>query len=369
MSKPQLTTYSKAVLLMHRNKYVCDRPRDDKMSASEFFKYLLISRQFIRAFQLYQVYQFVIDGYCSDDHKFFVTTQRGSGVGAQAVQFKLKLKKIRSLNRLLNVQYVGLYRYEYKYAQKFLAINSILGHIALDLYYDSYAAKNHSSIVKQVQKQLYSLRGNADSFYISPHMPQLDLAFADVRISDFYLIDKYFFDDFPTCLSVEELLFILQNLIENYDLVSKITKMIPFFPNLRELLCSFSAEHYTAEQFSLQKLVAWIRDECKKLEELQKTKLPITDMAIYYNFKIRKPESSRVGLPILKTTEFYLRDAELVNPKPDNNDEYFKQHYAFELWQKKSNFRACLKFTVDLDPIILDNEDLDENVSSADEDD
>ncbi|KAI6173866.1 hypothetical protein M3Y98_01128400 [Aphelenchoides besseyi] len=121
MSKPQLTTYSKAVLLMHRNKYVCDRPRDDNMSASEFFKYLLISRQFIRASQLYQVYQFVIDGYCSDDHKFFVTTQRGSGVGAQAVGFKLKLKKIRSLNRLLNVQYVGLYRYEYEYAQKFLA--------------------------------------------------------------------------------------------------------------------------------------------------------------------------------------------------------------------------------------------------------
>ncbi|KAI6173689.1 hypothetical protein M3Y98_01108700 [Aphelenchoides besseyi] len=320
MSKPQLTTYSKAVLLMHRNKYVCDRPRDDKMSASEFFKYLLISRQFIRAFQLYQVYQFVIDGYCSDDHKFFVTTQRGSGVGAQAVQFKLKLKKIRSLNRLLNVQYVGLYRYEYKYAQKFLAVSRIFtGHIALDLYYDSYAAKNHSSIVKQVQKQLYSLRGNADSFYISPHMPQLDLAFCG----------RTYFGLF--------------------------------------------AEHYTAEQFSLQKLVAWIRDECKKLEELQKTKLPITDMAIYYNFKIRKPESSRIVRKlvkkILKTTEFYLRDAELVNPKPDNNDEYFKQHYAFELWQKKSNFRACLKFTVDLDPIILDNEDLDENVSSADEDD
>ncbi|KAI6205167.1 hypothetical protein M3Y94_00761800 [Aphelenchoides besseyi] len=187
MSRPQLTTYSKAILLMHRHKHVCDRPPDNKISATEFFKYLLISREFVRASQLHQVYQFAIFDYCCDDEKFDVSISDKKHVRSWAVMFKLNLKEIRSLNRLLNAQYVHLECYEYRYAEEFSAVCKIFtGHIAINLCSDLNAAENHSSIVKQVQKQLYSLRGNAKSLIASPDMPQLDLAFGSIGIVNLY---------------------------------------------------------------------------------------------------------------------------------------------------------------------------------------
>ncbi|KAI6187103.1 hypothetical protein M3Y98_00206100 [Aphelenchoides besseyi] len=42
MCRPQLSTYSKAILLMHRIEYVCNRPRNSKLSALEFLKYLVV---------------------------------------------------------------------------------------------------------------------------------------------------------------------------------------------------------------------------------------------------------------------------------------------------------------------------------------
>ncbi|KAI6232164.1 hypothetical protein M3Y95_00457900 [Aphelenchoides besseyi] len=403
MSRPQLTTNSKAILLMHRIKYVCDRPPDNKMSASEFLKYLLISRQFVRASQLHQVYQFAIFDYCCDDEKFDVSAMKAKALWPWAAEFKLKLKEIRSLNLLLNAQYVYVQDYEFKYAKEFSAVCKIFtGHIAMNLSDDVEAAENHSSIVKQVQKQLYSLRGNAKSLIASPDMPQLDLAFGGIDIENLYQfkqvmakhrikemwagndriyspnfdakIDDNFFDDFPTCPSVEMLKFNWKELNEDHDLVSKVTRMIPFFPKLRKLYCCFRADHYTAEQFSLQQMVVWIRNECKKLEELQKTKLPITEIGIAYDFKIRKPESSKVVKKlvkkILKTTTFNrVFDAKLVTPKPDNKDKLIKQHYAINLWQRKPYCLADVQFTIDLDPLTLDDEDLDDVDSSADEND
>ncbi|KAI6179269.1 hypothetical protein M3Y98_00592200 [Aphelenchoides besseyi] len=104
MSKPQLTTYSKAILLMHRNEYMCNRPPDNKMSALEFFKYLLISRQFLQASQLHQVYEFAIFGYISHGKKFVVRLMKGKFDKVWATEFKLTLEEIRTWNQLLDVQ-------------------------------------------------------------------------------------------------------------------------------------------------------------------------------------------------------------------------------------------------------------------------
>ncbi|KAI6227161.1 hypothetical protein M3Y95_00697300 [Aphelenchoides besseyi] len=277
MSKPQLTTYSKAILLMHRNEYVCRRPRDNTMSAFEFFKYLLISREFLRASQLYRVYQFAIFEYCSDDNKFYVSATKGKVVGAWATHFKLSLEEIQTWNQLLNVQYVDLFRYQYIYAEEFLAVSRFFtGHIALNLFSDQENTKYHGGIIKQVQKQLYSLRGNAKSFVDSSEVPQLALAYGGMETENLYqlkqvlakhqikeiaagncgifaprfeaTIDDNYFHDFPTCPSVETLRFGCKDLNENHDLVSKLTEMIPFFPNLSKLFCDFEAEHYTPEQ-------------------------------------------------------------------------------------------------------------------------
>ncbi|KAI6232575.1 hypothetical protein M3Y95_00500100 [Aphelenchoides besseyi] len=398
MSKPQLTTYSKAILLMHRNDYVCERPRDNTMSALEFFKYLLISRQFLRASQLYRVYQFAIFEYCNDDNKFYVSAAGRNAVGAWATHFLLSLEEIRTWNRLLNVQYVDLFRYEYIYAEEFSAVSRYFtGHIALCLATDRDNPEHHGGIIKQVQKQLYSLRGPAKSFYTSSEVPQLNLAYSYMDIKNLYqlkqvlakhqikellagneclfaprfdaIIDDNFFDDFPTCPSVERLKLRWKDLDENHDLVSKLTEMIPFLPSVRVLVFCFSAEHYTPEQFSLQQLVVWIRKECRKIGELQKACLPTTDIVfIYYKFKIRKPESRKVIKQLVKeilaTTKFNrLRSAEHIIPESSNdqNDVIIKQHYSIELRRKQSNCIADLMFTADLDPLTLNDESEDES--------
>ncbi|KAI6205259.1 hypothetical protein M3Y94_00772200 [Aphelenchoides besseyi] len=335
-----------------------------------------------------------------------------------AKRFKLTLEEIWSLNRLLNVQYVNLIQYQYKYAEEFSALSRIFtGRIELSLFSDVDAAKNHSNIIKQIHKQLYALRCDAKSLIASSDMPQLDLAFIGMDVKNLYEfkqvlakhqikkvavgnseimassfdvnIDDNFFDDFPTCSSVEELNFNWKELNEDQDIVSKVTKMVSFFPNLKELLYRSIAVHYTAEQvdylfkrkhkvptfqFSLQKLVVWVSNECKKLEELHKTKLSTTLMVIYYVFTIRKPESSKVVKKlvrkILRTTKFLLYSVKLVTPNSDDKDTLIKQHYALELRRfMNADSGAILQFTIDLDPLIVNNEDLDEVVSSADEDD
>ncbi|KAI6205781.1 hypothetical protein M3Y94_00831400 [Aphelenchoides besseyi] len=218
-------------------------------------------------------------------------------------------------------------------------------------------------------------------------MPQLDLPNCEIHIKNFYqfkqviakhrikalaigndsrqapsfdeAIDKNFFNDFPTCPSVDTLICSWRNLNVDHDLVLKVTKMVPFFPKLRVLCCDFTADHYTPAQFSLQKLLVWIRNECKKLEELQKTKLPITEVAIKYEFKIRKTESPKVVKQvlkeILKTTKFSrLRMAQYVIRNSSGN-LLDKPYCDLDLRWFSLKFHVILKFTVDLDPRTLDD--------------
>ncbi|KAI6219271.1 hypothetical protein M3Y95_01121700 [Aphelenchoides besseyi] len=403
MSKAQLTTYSKAILLMHRSEYVCNRPRDNTMSAFEFFKYLLISRQFLRASQLYQVYRFAIFEYSSDDKKFDVSAMKGGFAKVWATHFKLTLEEIQTWNQFLNVQYVDLFKYRYKYAEEFSAVSRFFtGYIALNLFSDIDEAENHNVIIRQLQKQLYSLCGHAKSIIDYPKTLRLNLMNSSLDIENLYefkqvltkhrikelcvgnscvhssrfdpTIDDNFFNDFPTCPSVEKLKFTWKDLDEIHNLVWKVTKMMPFFPNLSELLCCFRAEHYTLEQFSLQKLVAWIRKECRKIEELQKTSLSITNIALVYVFKIRKPESRKVVKQsvkeILKTTKFkQLRSAKHIIPEAENdeNDVPIKQYCDLELWRKQPNCLAALEFTVDLDPHTLNDDNESEDELTEDE--
>jgi hypothetical protein len=71
-----------------------------------------------------------------------------------------------------------------------------------------------------------------------------------LRITSFILekIDEDYFDDFPVCFYTKKLDFEWDQLDETHDLLPKITKMIPFFPNLIRMVCYFEAEQYTSEQ-------------------------------------------------------------------------------------------------------------------------
>ncbi|KAI6179186.1 hypothetical protein M3Y98_00583300 [Aphelenchoides besseyi] len=300
MSKPQLTTYSKAILLMHRNEYVCNRPPDNELSALEFFKYLLISRQFLQASQLHQVYEFAIFEYSSDDKKFYVSSMKGKFDEVWATGFKLTLEEIRTWNQLLDVQYVRLYRYHYKYADEFSAVSKLF------------------------------------------------------RAT----IDDNFFDDFPTCPSVKKLKFTWRNLDEMHNIVPKVTKMMPFFPNLCQLYC-YTSKYHAPGEFSLQKLVVWIRDECRKIEELQKASLSLTDVVVKQLVK-----------EILNTTEFkVLRFAKLVMPGTEEHkyNGFIRPYCKVELWREQPNGVAALQFKVDLDPLTLDDDDESEDELSEDE--
>ncbi|KAI6194013.1 hypothetical protein M3Y96_01080000 [Aphelenchoides besseyi] len=357
MSKPQLTTYSKAILLMHRNEYVCNRPRDNKMSALEFFKYLLISRQFLQASQLHQVYEFAIFRYSSDDKKFYVSSMKGKFDRVWATSLELTLEEIRTWNQLLDVQYVRLSGYHYEYADEFSALSKLfMGHIALNFYSDIDEAEDHSDEFKHV---------------LTKHqIKELIVSCMYPEIFD-PTIDDNFFDDFPTCPSVKKLNFTWMDSNETHNLVPKVTKMMPFFPNLCELYCCFRAKYYTSKEFSLQKLVVWIRDECRKIEELQRASLSITDVTLVYNFKIRKEESKKVVKQLVKeilnTTKFkVLRFAKLVMPGTENdeNDVFIPQYCEVELWREQANSLAALQFEVDLDPLTLNDDDESEDESA-----
>ncbi|KAI6193973.1 hypothetical protein M3Y96_01075700 [Aphelenchoides besseyi] len=382
MSKPQLTTYSKAILLMHRHEYVCKRPPDNKMSALEFFKYLLISRQFLQASQLHQVYEFAIFRYNSDDKKFYVSSMKGKFYKHWAAEFKLTLEEIRTWNQLLDVQYVRLYGYQYKYADEFSAFSKLfMGHIALSLYWDIKEAENHSAIIRQVQKQLYSVYGHAKSMIdefkhvLTKHQIKELIVFCMYPEIFDPTIDDNFFDDFPTCPSVKKLNFTWMDSNETHNLVPKVTKIMPFFPNLCELYCRFKVRFYAHEEFSLQKLVVWIRDECRKIEELQKASLSITDVTLVYKFEIRNVESKKVVKQlvkeILKTTEFkVLRSAKNIIPGTANYpySQFFPIDWEVEVWRKQPNCLVALKLIlyVDSDPL---NDDDESEVESAEHND
>ncbi|KAI6193985.1 hypothetical protein M3Y96_01077100 [Aphelenchoides besseyi] len=392
MSKPQLTTYSKAILLMHRNEYMCNRPRDNKLSALEFFKYLLISRQFLQASQLHQVYEFAIFGYIRHDKKFVVRLMKGKFDKVWATEFKLTLEEIRTWNKFLDVQYVRLFTYRYKYADEFSAVSKLFrGHIALNLFNDMFEAENHSAIIRQIQKQLYSLDGHAKSMIGLSEMPRLNLMSSSLRIGNLYqfkqvltrhrikelkvknfcispeifdpTIDDNFFDDFPTCPSVKKLKFTWRNLDEMHNIVPKVTKMMPFFPNLCQLYY-YTSKYHAPGEFSLQKLVVWIRDECRKIEELQKASLSLTDVTLVYNFEIGNVESKKVVKQlvkeILKTTEFkVLRFAKHVTRANAENGYYMfiPEYFEVELWREQANSLAALQFKVELNPLTLNDDD------------
>ncbi|KAI6179295.1 hypothetical protein M3Y98_00595000 [Aphelenchoides besseyi] len=317
MSKPQLTTYSKAILLMHRNEYVCNRPRDNKMSALEFFKYLLISRQFLQASQLHQVYEFAIFRYSSDDKKFYVSSMKGKFDRVWATSLELTLEEIRTWNQLLDVQYVRLSGYHYEYADEFSALSKLfMGHIALNFYSDIDEAEDHSDEFKHV---------------LTKHqIKELIVSCMYPEIFD-PTIDDNFFDDFPTCPSVKKLNFTWMDSNETHNLVPK---------------------------FSLQKLVVWIRDECRKIEELQRASLSITDVTLVVKQLVKE---------ILNTTKFkVLRFAKLVMPGTENdeNDVFIPQYCEVELWREQANSLAALQFEVDLDPLTLNDDDESEDESA-----
>ncbi|KAI6197747.1 hypothetical protein M3Y94_01261600 [Aphelenchoides besseyi] len=345
MSEPQLTIYSKAILLMHRIKNTSNPSRYYNTSAFEFFRFLLISRQFLRASQLYRVYQFMIRGYCDYQKIFEVSITTGDFSGSWVTCFCLKLKEIRSLNQLLDVQYLYLDGYQYEDTIEFMAVSRMFtGHIALKHYSGTYAEENHVAIIEQVQKQLYFLRGDALSLIASSNGLCLNLAASHMDIENLYelkkvlakhrpkkivaecrcyrtlgfdpAIDDNFFEDFPTCSSVEKLEVNWDDRHEDNDFVSKITKMMPFFPNLVKLFCrSYIFVNHRLEEFNVQKLVVWIQNECRKIEELQKACLPTTQIVLNYACDIPKEVTVVEKLrKILQTTNFnYTSSVEQYN--------------------------------------------------------
>ncbi|KAI6200409.1 hypothetical protein M3Y96_00730700 [Aphelenchoides besseyi] len=391
---------------MHRIEYVCNRPRNSKLSALEFLKYLLISQDFLRASQFYRVYQFVIVDYCSDDNKFSVsTTNHVVNFRHCAAPFKLTLEDIRTWNRLLNVQYANLCKYERKYAEEFSAVSRIFtGHISLDLFDDRDNDINHGGIIRQIQKQLYYLRCHAKTLIFLWYMHEfvfIDCCcffdnldefkevialhqFKRIRAANFCeyssrfnaTIDDDFFCDFPTSPTVEKLNFVWLNLGKNHDLISKITKMMPFFPNLVELTSFFQVKRYTHERFTLKKLLVWIREECKKIDKLQEANLSIPRTTLLYEFRIHIPKTRKVvehfGWEILTTTKFNtLCSAEHSIPEPKDSTNYvlIKQYCEVELQRIQPNFDATLRFIIEMDPLKWDDDDKSDDESTEDESD
>jgi hypothetical protein len=61
-------------------------------------------------------------------------------------------------------------------------------------------------------------------------------------------IDDDYFVDFPICPRIKKISFTWEQLDETHEIVSKLTKMVSFFPNLIDMRCDFNAKHYTSEQ-------------------------------------------------------------------------------------------------------------------------
>ncbi|KAI6209564.1 hypothetical protein M3Y96_00234300 [Aphelenchoides besseyi] len=136
--------------------------------------------------------------------------------------------------------------------------------------------------------------------------------------------------------------------------------MMPFFSNLSELIVE--TEHTISWQFNLQKLVVWIRKECKKIEKLQQASIPY--MKLDYSIKIRKPQPKKVVKQlvkkILKTKRFnQLHYAKHIVPEPNRNknDVLDKQRYELDFRWNLSNGCIISRFTVDLDPLTLGDDE------------
>ncbi|KAI6232411.1 hypothetical protein M3Y95_00483100 [Aphelenchoides besseyi] len=117
----------------------------------------------------------------------------------------------------------------------------------------------------------------------------------------------------------------------------------------------------------LQQMVVWIQGECKDIDKLQKASLSIPCTQLLYEFKIRTPESKKVVKQlvkeILETTKFNQEHSAniITKPKDYNNYVLIKQHYDVELWRKQSNCHAILQFTIDIKPVISEDESTEDN--------
>lgn len=61
-------------------------------------------------------------------------------------------------------------------------------------------------------------------------------------------IEDDYFADFPICPRIKTLEFVWYQLDETHDLVSKLTDIVPFFPNLIKLKCNFLAENHLSKE-------------------------------------------------------------------------------------------------------------------------
>lgn len=64
-------------------------------------------------------------------------------------------------------------------------------------------------------------------------------------------IDDNYFADFPLCSRIRKLDFRWSQLDETHELVSKLTKMVSFFPNLTNMDCDFDAQYYISEKVGI----------------------------------------------------------------------------------------------------------------------
>jgi hypothetical protein len=139
MSAPRLSIFAKSLFLKYQGQKIFKHLSEENFAPmSEFLKSLvssnstsnvivgnfqLISRQFLRASQLYRVYYFMIAAY--SDNKFVVRFAYGAIVGRVTKTFKLTLSEIQRRNQLLNVQYLYLWEYTHEYATEYAELCKI----------------------------------------------------------------------------------------------------------------------------------------------------------------------------------------------------------------------------------------------------
>jgi hypothetical protein len=133
MSALTLSPFAKSLFLRHRVAKSVNNKYHEYYPISEIFKCLvsyspiskvisdnfqLISRQFLRASQLYRVYYFVVyEVISNDEYSVFLSNRNFMGAGTDRII--LSVADIRGLNQLLNVQYFQLVCFNTKDAAKY----------------------------------------------------------------------------------------------------------------------------------------------------------------------------------------------------------------------------------------------------------
>lgn len=154
-------------------------------------KFQIISRQFLRASQLYKVYQFAVHR-LNQNNKFKTYFASENIVGHGTKELELTLFEINRLNQLLNVQYLHIFNYNHNHTNEYSALCKIfkgllkidirqfstlvLGHISLS-FCNGYNTNVYcpSNIITQLQKQLYKIIYDARFLIDSTKMPCLNL--------------------------------------------------------------------------------------------------------------------------------------------------------------------------------------------------